>query len=505
MRRHRLMIAVLVLIAASSSRAQPARPSADLAERRATFLEMFARAYYPGRSGQIMIVPDEGEVILEPDDPLYRFMHGSPWSYDVDIPLLAFGPTFIRSGTWDDPVVQQDIAPTLAALLRLSAPATTSGRPLTSILRDTAAPPRAILLGVLDGMRVDYFDTYAADLPTLTRLRRDGAWFARARVNYLPSLTSVGHATIATGADPQVHGVAANTMYNRTTGRPEGPYPGLSPANLMALTIADLLNLDSDGQAVIIAQGTTPRATIALGGHGRCLVNGGAIVLAMFDGTDGRWTSNPNCYRLPDYLRDANAQTAWEAAGGQWLGHEVSSGRALLRTGLFPRFQVDALMEMIEREGVGDDEVPDLILVNFKTPDYVAHQYGPASDEQRAALHELDRELGRVLESLDRHVGRARYVAVFTGDHGMPADPEADGHRRHYVTDIVEALHDRFDPEERRVVLFYGDPADNQLFIDTPRLRVLGWALTEVADYMASLPFIFAAFSEDEVAAAVRR
>ena len=29
-------------------------------------------------------------------DPLYKFMHGSPWDYDTRIPVLFHGPPFIR-------------------------------------------------------------------------------------------------------------------------------------------------------------------------------------------------------------------------------------------------------------------------------------------------------------------------------------------------------------------------------------------------------------------------
>jgi len=34
-----------------------------LRTERTTFLDMFARAYFPGRSGQIMVVPREGEIL----------------------------------------------------------------------------------------------------------------------------------------------------------------------------------------------------------------------------------------------------------------------------------------------------------------------------------------------------------------------------------------------------------------------------------------------------------
>ena len=64
-------------------RAAPA-DATNLAARQ-RFLEMFARAYFPGRTGQLLIVPREGDLITRPD-PDVAYMHGSPWAYDVSIP-----------------------------------------------------------------------------------------------------------------------------------------------------------------------------------------------------------------------------------------------------------------------------------------------------------------------------------------------------------------------------------------------------------------------------------
>ena len=56
----------------------PGIQAQDSPDPRQEFLKMFARAYFPGRSGQIMLVPREGEFVTR-NDPAYRFMHGSPW------------------------------------------------------------------------------------------------------------------------------------------------------------------------------------------------------------------------------------------------------------------------------------------------------------------------------------------------------------------------------------------------------------------------------------------
>src|SRR5690348_15546502 len=90
-----LVAATLVLAAAPGIDAAPTRTQApvDKAARatRQRFLEMFARAYFPGRTGQLLLVPRHGDFITRPD-PYYAQMHGSPWPYDVDIPLMFVGP-----------------------------------------------------------------------------------------------------------------------------------------------------------------------------------------------------------------------------------------------------------------------------------------------------------------------------------------------------------------------------------------------------------------------------
>ena len=67
---------------------QPMQPA--LATRQ-HFLEMFARAYFPGRTGQLLIAPREGHFMTRADANV-AYMYGSPWTYDVAIPLMFAGP-----------------------------------------------------------------------------------------------------------------------------------------------------------------------------------------------------------------------------------------------------------------------------------------------------------------------------------------------------------------------------------------------------------------------------
>ncbi len=97
--------------------------------------EAFANAYYPGRSGDLFIVPKpywilDGTPIGKPRP--YGAEHGAPYNYDQHVPILLMG-FGVRHGEFLDPVTPADIAPTLAALCGISL-ATREGHPLVQAL-----------------------------------------------------------------------------------------------------------------------------------------------------------------------------------------------------------------------------------------------------------------------------------------------------------------------------------------------------------------------------------
>ena len=86
--------------------------------------------FNPARSGDLILIAGP-----------YKFMgdalpstHGSPYSYDTNVPTIIMG-TGVTPGRYMEPASPADIAPTLAALLRITPPTNASGRVLIEALR----------------------------------------------------------------------------------------------------------------------------------------------------------------------------------------------------------------------------------------------------------------------------------------------------------------------------------------------------------------------------------
>ena len=77
-----------------------------------------ADSYFPGRSGDLFIVP-KPYWLMDRNPPgtnrAYGAGHGMPYNYDQHVPILFMG-LGIRHGEYLDPVTPADIAPTLASL-----------------------------------------------------------------------------------------------------------------------------------------------------------------------------------------------------------------------------------------------------------------------------------------------------------------------------------------------------------------------------------------------------
>ena len=98
---------------------------AELAESDDPLARLYLNSYDPERSGDLAVQVASGCIVGGSTGT----GHGSPYAYDREVPILLFGPG-VPPGRVPGLAASVDVAPTLAALLRLETPDGLDGRPL---------------------------------------------------------------------------------------------------------------------------------------------------------------------------------------------------------------------------------------------------------------------------------------------------------------------------------------------------------------------------------------
>jgi predicted AlkP superfamily pyrophosphatase or phosphodiesterase len=88
--------------------------------------------FHPARSGDIYIVQKPYWFLF--DKGPVAAMHGSPWQYDTHVPIVFMGPN-MGSKKIHRLVHPVDVAPTIAALLGMTSPASARGNPLKEVVQ----------------------------------------------------------------------------------------------------------------------------------------------------------------------------------------------------------------------------------------------------------------------------------------------------------------------------------------------------------------------------------
>lgn len=94
--------------------------------------KLMQRAWHAQISGDIVLVT---KPYWHFSSAAHGTSHGTPYQYDTNVPLMLMGQRWIKPGSYGQYAEVVDIAPTLAHLLRIRAPAAAEGRVLTEVLR----------------------------------------------------------------------------------------------------------------------------------------------------------------------------------------------------------------------------------------------------------------------------------------------------------------------------------------------------------------------------------
>jgi arylsulfatase A-like enzyme len=82
------------------------------------------------RSGDVVILAEPYKYLGE----TITATHGSPYTYDTHVPLIIMGAG-VTPGRYLEAATPADIAPTLSALLHITAPSNAVGRVLIEAIR----------------------------------------------------------------------------------------------------------------------------------------------------------------------------------------------------------------------------------------------------------------------------------------------------------------------------------------------------------------------------------
>jgi len=227
------------------------------------------------------------------------------------------------------------------------------------------------------------------------------------------------------------------------------------PWHLRAATVGDLLRRRAPAARVVAVAGKRRAALAAAGRQGLALwvedvpPSLGVLRRAQPE-TPPEWLSRAAAAAAGgagvEWARwlplgaapEPSAAPAAEAAGPGCMGREFphslggcgapGDGSAALARRFSPWLDAQtaaAALAALDGEQLGEDEVPDLLVLSFSALDYVGHAFGPSSPEALDTLRRVDRWVALLLERLDRKLGPQGWALVLTADHGAPEAPTA--------------------------------------------------------------------------------
>jgi predicted AlkP superfamily pyrophosphatase or phosphodiesterase len=217
------------------------------------------------------------------------------------------------------------------------------------------AKPYVILVS-LDGFRYDYARKYHAD--HLLAMATEGASAPEGMLPSYPSITFPNHYTIVTGLYPEHHGIVANSFYDAER---KGTYSY------------------HDSKSV----------------------------------GDGTWYGGTPLWVLAE-------QQGMRSASFYWVGSEadIQGVRPTYYLKFDAKFPNQKRVEQVVAWlHLPPEQRPHMITLYFSDTDSAGHRFGPDSTEVADAVHELDSEIGRLMDGVKE--SKLPVDLIVLADHGM--------------------------------------------------------------------------------------
>ncbi|HJV78512.1 MAG TPA: alkaline phosphatase PafA [Paludibacter sp.] len=324
--------------------------------------------------------------------------------------------------------------------------------------------PKLVVGIVVDQMRWDYLYRYYGKYETggFKRLLNEGFSCENTMINYIPSVTAIGHTTIFTGSVPAIHGIAGNDWFDPKTGKSmysaddstvtavgsNSKAGKMSPRNLLATTITDELRLATNFQSKVVGVSLKDRASIIPAGHN-------PTAAFWMDDAAGKFiTSSYYLSALPDWVNAFNDSkpidkllaNGWNtllpidqytestADNVEWEGTLKGATQPVFPYDAKKAYATDhgTLRQMpfgntltlqfaqaaVDGYKLGQEKTTDFLTINCASTDYAGHLFGPNAIEVEDVYLRLDRDLASFFAYLDKKVGKGNYLAFMAADHG---------------------------------------------------------------------------------------
>jgi hypothetical protein len=458
------------------------------------------RGYRSDRSGELTFVSHE------PDFVGGGLPHVGPWDYIQDVPMLWYGPGYIKAqGAVQRPVTLAGIAPTQAKLLDYPFKPVDEGPMSEAIIppadRPDPKPPKLVVTMVWDAGGVNVLRAHPDSWPYLKSLISKGTDFVHASVGSSPTSTAQDHATIGTGAFPDHHGIVGHHF--RVGTKLTTPW-AFGPSFMILPTLADLYDRAHDNKPVVGIVGTVD-IHFGMLGHGAFFGGGDpdvALTRSVIGGdtlTDEGFEWNlplrdAHYYRLASYANKVPGfeqdKTRLDQADGKldgkWRDNDMAQLLQGFDTPARTPYQERVVETVVRKEGFGADATSDMLFLNFKEIDYISHVWSMNSTEMDDAVKAQDKALQRFVAFLNQQVGKGKWVMVVTADHGAMPNPAVSGAFNISTTPIEDGINQTFDTDGDDVpVVDLTQPS--QIFLNTDELAKNGHTVADVARYLMTL------------------
>ena len=355
----------------------------------------------------------------------------------------------------------------LIVLFSFSSKASNLNSYSTSVTDTLKLPKPKLVIGiVVDQMRYDYLTRFYNKYGEggFKKLMAEGFNCKNNHYNYVPTYTGPGHASIFTGATPKTHAIIGNNWHDKYLNEyvycagdenvnsvgTKNKAGKMSPSRMKTTTFGDENRLFTQFKGKTIGVSLKDRGAILPAGHT-------ANAAYWFYGrNEGLFISSSYYFDvLPEWVNKFNASgkvtnylKTWDTyydintytESGSDL-NSFESGFSGKSNATFPydlkslsgngsnvdiikstpfgnSIVADFAMEAIANEQLGQDDFTDVLTVSFSSTDYIGHNFGVNSKEVEDTYIRLDKDLERLLNYLDKAVGKDKYTLFLTSDHG---------------------------------------------------------------------------------------